>query len=154
MAHERVPVTGGCLCGAVRYDCTEPPTEGFFCHCTLCQKYSGNLFSATVQFAGSAFKFTKGELKYYRSSSMGKRGFCANCGSPVAFVYDDLPNVWIRIGSLDHPEDWPMTKDASWGPSVHLHTDTKVPWHEITDGLPQRARYDETHSISGPLREA
>jgi hypothetical protein len=143
MANQRVPVTGGCLCGAVRYECTEPPLEGFFCHCTLCQKHYGGLFSASLQFSGSAFRFTKGEQKYYRATSVAKRGFCADCGSPVAFLYDDLPDVWIKIGSLDHPEDWPMTKDASWGRSSHIHVDTKVPWYEISDDLPQRVSYHD-----------
>ena len=141
MTHHRVPVTGGCLCRAVRYECTEPPTEGFFCHCMICQKNYGGLFSATLKFSGSAFAFTKGEQKYYRATSIAKRGFCAACGSRVAFFYDDLPDVWIKIGSLDHPEDWPMTRDASWGRSSHLYVDTKVPWHEISDEIPQRVSY-------------
>jgi len=138
MNHRRIPVTGGCLCAAVRYESMDPPTEGFFCHCTICQKAYGGLFSATVKFAGSSFKFTQGELKHYRATPIATRGFCDNCGSPVAFFYDDLPDVWIKIGSLDHPDDWPMTRDASWGRTSHWCTDTKVPWYEITDGLPQR----------------
>jgi hypothetical protein len=97
-----------------------------------------------VKFAGSAFKSTQGELKYYRATPVAKRGFCDNCGSPVAFFYDDLPDVWIKIGSLDHPEDWPMTKDASWGRSTHWCADTKVSWHEITDGLPQRTGIEKS----------
>lgn len=87
--------------------------------------------------SGTGFTVTKGDLRYYRATTFAKRGFCADCGSPVAFFYDGNPDVWIKIGSLDHPEDWPMTKGASWGPSAHAHVDTKVPWHEITDGLPQ-----------------
>ena len=85
----------------------------------------------------SAFRFTKGEPRYYRASSFGKRGFCVECGSPMVFFYEGNPDVWIKIGSLDHPEHWPMTKDAAWGRSTHAHTDTKIPWYEIRDGLPQ-----------------
>jgi hypothetical protein len=48
------------------------------------------------------------------------------------------PDAWISVGSLDHPEDWPMTKHASWGKSIHVFIDTKIPWYEINDGLPQR----------------
>ena len=105
MADQRVPVTGGCLCGAVRYESTEPPLECCFCHCTICQRNYGGLFSATLKFSGSAFRFTKGEQKYYRATSIAKRGFCVDCGSPVAFFYDDLTDVWVKIGSWDHPED-------------------------------------------------
>ncbi len=137
MATPHVPVTGGCLCGAVRYESKQAPTQGYYCHCTICRKAYGGLFSATVTFPGAGFTFTRGELKYYRASRFAKRGFCADCGSPVAFFYEGNPNVWIKIGSLDHPEDWPMTRDALWGRSVHAHTDTKVSWYEISDGLPQ-----------------
>ncbi len=138
MASLHIPVTGGCLCGAVRYELKEPPIRGFYCHCTICQKNYGGLFQATVQFSGSDFQFTKGEPKYYRASNFAKRGFCAECGSPIVFLYEGNPNVWILIGSLDHREDWPFTKDASWGQSEHWYIETKVPWYEISDGLPQK----------------
>ena len=49
----RVPVTGGCLCNAVRFESKEAPTQGFFCHCRICQKAYGGLFSATVTFSGA-----------------------------------------------------------------------------------------------------
>ena len=150
MPSQHIPVTGGCLCGAVRYESKEPPMQGYICHCTMCRKYSGGLFSATICFSGTAFAFTKGELRYYRSSRFGKRGFCAECGSPVAFFYEGNPRVWIKIGSLDHPEDWPMTKDAPWGRSAHAHTDTKVPWYEISDGLPQSTNaWEEAEAAKG-----
>jgi hypothetical protein len=137
MTVQHVPVTGGCLCGAVRYESKEPPTGGGYCHCRICQRSGGGLFNASVRVPGSGFTFTKGEPRYYRASSFGKRGFCVECGSPIVFVYAGNPHVWIKIGSLDHPEDWPMTKDAVWGHPVHANIDTKVPWYEIRDGLPQ-----------------
>jgi hypothetical protein len=53
------------------------------------------------------------------------------------FVYDGNPDAWILFGSLDHPEDWPLTRDAAWGPTEHVYIESKVPWYQITDGLPQ-----------------
>lgn len=138
MASQHIPVTGGCTCGAVRYEAADPPTQGFYCHCTICQKSYGGLFQATVKFDGRTFRLTKGELKHYRSSDFAKRGFCTDCGSPIVFLYEGNPNVWVLVGSLDHPGDWPLTKDARWGQSAHWYIETKVPWYEITDGLPQR----------------
>jgi hypothetical protein len=138
MANEHIPVAGGCLCGAVRYESNEPPTQGYYCHCTICRRNYGGLFATVVSFPGSAFRLTKGELKHYRATSFARRGFGANCGSPLTFSYEGDPAIWIMIGSLDHPEDWPMTKGATWGPSEHCYADTKIPWHEISDGLPQR----------------
>jgi hypothetical protein len=137
MTDKHIPVTGGCLCGAIRFECTDPPTEGYYCHCRICQRAYGGLFSATLSFPGSGFRFTKGEPKCYRATTLAKRGFCADCGSPMPFFYEGNSNVWVKIGSLDHPEHWPMTKDAPWGASSHWHTDTKIAWEAISDGLPQ-----------------
>jgi hypothetical protein len=55
----------------------------------------------------------------------------------MPFFVDAHHDVWIKIGSLDYPEDWPMTKDASWGRSRHWFVDFRIPWEEISDGLPQ-----------------
>lgn len=139
MPGQHRPLLGGCLCGAVRFESKEPPTRGYYCHCTKCQKAYGGLFSATVRVPGSGFRFTKGNPKYYRATTVAKRGFCAECGSPMPFFYEGNPDVWIKIGTLDHPEDWPMTKDASWGPSEHIHADDKISWEQIGDALPQSA---------------
>ena len=136
MSVPHVPVTGGCLCGAVRYESKQAPIRGYICHCTMCRRNYG-LFGATLRFPGPAFKVTQGALKSYGASKYAKRCFCADCGTPVAYFYAGNPDVWISIGSLDHPEDWPVTKDASWGPSEHVYVDEKIPWYEIGDGLPQ-----------------
>ena len=138
MSSQHIPVTGGCLCGAIRYESAKAPMQGFYCHCAMCQKSYGGLFQATVKFARGVFRFTRGEPKYYQSSNFARRGFCAECGSPIVFVYEGNLNLWILIGSLDHPEDWPLTKDALWGKSGHWYVKAKVPWYEICDGLPQR----------------
>jgi hypothetical protein len=55
----------------------------------------------------------------------------------MPFFADAHRDVWIKIGSLDHPEDWPMTIDASWGQSRHWFVDFRISWEEIGDGLPQ-----------------
>lgn len=57
------------------------------------------LFGAAVRFPGVALKFTKSQPKYYRSSACAKRGFCSDCGSPVAFFFEGDPDAWISVGS-------------------------------------------------------
>jgi hypothetical protein len=103
----------------------------------MCRKNYGGLYQATVKFSGSGFRYTSGDPKYHRSSSYARRAFCAECGSPIAFLYDGNPALWVLIGSLDHPEDWPLTKDAEWGQSGHWLVEYKVTWEQISDGLPQ-----------------
>lgn len=146
MSSEHLPVTGGCLCSAVRYESKNPPTTGFYCHCHICQKHFGGLFGAYLKFSKAGLLYPKGQPTYYRSSEIARRGFCSACGSPMIFVYDGAPDVWISIGSVDHPEDWPLVRDASWGRVTHGRVDRKVPWYEIHDGLPQLT------SENSPLR--
>ena len=105
MGEKTMPVTGGCLCGAIRYESTEPPNWVVCCHCRICQQAHGGLFDVGVEFPGEAFRYTKGEVTYYQSSPWAKRGFCANCGSPVDTWYKDNSDPIVHIGSLDHPED-------------------------------------------------
>ncbi len=136
MTEKRLPVTGGCLCGAVRYESTEPPINGGYCHCRMCQNASGGLFTAWVEFSPSGFRFTQGEPKLYRSSDWLQRGVCSTCGSPLVVIYDEDPEIVILIGSLDHPDDWPLTQDGWWG---HAYVDEKVSWHVISDDMPQFA---------------
>jgi hypothetical protein len=139
MTDAHLPVTGGCLCGAVRYESRLAPTEGFYCHCRSCQRFAGGLFAAFVRLPRTSFAFTSGDPTFYRSSEVARRAFCSACGSPLIFIYDNADaDFWVTVGSLDHPEDWPLIKGAGWGPTVHGTVDNKVPWQEIDDGLPQR----------------
>ncbi len=144
MSTQRVPVTGGCLCGAVRYESTAPPKLVGFCHCRMCQKASGNLFAAFADFPGTAFRFTRGKPRHYRSSELATRGFCQECGTQIVFQYDGSEGPAIMIGTLDHPEDWP----ATW---QHSGIESKVPWYTISDDLPQ-TRTEESEFLQEARR--
>ena len=133
-----VPVTGGCLCTAVRYEADAAPVGGHFCHCAMCQKSYGGLYMASLKFAAVNFSIVRGTVKYFRSSKIAERGFCGDCGSPIVFRYDGVAGVWVLLGSLDRPGEWPLTADATWGEVKHVCVKSKVPWFEITDSLEQR----------------
>jgi hypothetical protein len=105
----------------------------------MCQKNYGGLFQTTVKFPLSAFSYSHGQPKFYASSEFGRRGFCANCGSPIVFMYEGASMVWVLLGSLDHPEDWPLTAEASWGEIMHVAIETKMPWLALNDGLRQKS---------------
>ena len=80
-----IPFTGGCVCGAIRYECTAEPIMTFKCHCHDCQRVTGGGFVAGLLVPASAFRLTKGQLRYHFTPSAAggrhKRGFCAECGS-------------------------------------------------------------------------
>ena len=79
-------VTGGCACGAVRYECSADPIMAANCYCTDCQHSTGTAMASVLLVPKAALKLT-GELKHYESTGDSgnkvSRGFCPNCGSPI-----------------------------------------------------------------------
>ncbi len=136
MTDKTMPITGGCMCGAVRYELSEPPSGGGTCHCRTCQKQSGSAFIAFAEFPRTALRFTKGEPKRYHSSSIMDRGFCADCGSSVTIQYlvplgesTGPDTVFILLGTLDEPEAAPI--------KFHYGVDHQLSWVHFDDGLPR-----------------
>ena len=145
-------ITGGCLCGAVRYEASEPPSEGGICHCRVCQRTSGSAFEALAMFPQTVFRFTKGEPKRYRSSSIMEKCFCPHCGStltdrylvPVSTsMHPDM--VWVHIGTLDEPEVAPIND--------HYGVESQLSWVHFDDGLP-RVRCDEDPKLAAAFAAA
>lgn len=122
--------TGGCLCGAVRYELTERPTRNGYCHCRMCRRATGAPVFAGVALRKSAFRLTRGESKRYRSSEAAFRHFCGACGSPLFFEGLDDPDHWeVLVGSLDDPS-WVEMKE-------HSFTASRMPWFDVRDDLPR-----------------
>jgi len=135
MTDNPVPVTGGCLCGAVRYEAEAFVKSGYYCHCTQCQKSSGAPAEIGIPIKAGTLTFTNGEPKYYVSSEIGKRGFCEHCGSRLVWRPTDPANdSWTNLAvcSLDNSEDA--------RPCRHTYVDTQLPWYELADQLPRHAQ--------------
>ena len=60
------PFSGGCACGAIRYECSAEPLLPLNCHCRDCQRASGSAYAAVLAVPVAAFTLTKGDLKYHR----------------------------------------------------------------------------------------
>jgi hypothetical protein len=123
------PQTGGCLCGAIRYEIVETPTMAYTCHCTHCQRLSASAFSLAIGVAGEAFRLTAGEPKELRrvsdSGNIGTRWVCPECGVWICGGSKPGPTPgtglrMVRAGTLD---------DTSWvRPTVHFWTRSAQPW--------------------------
>lgn len=133
-------VTGGCLCGAVRYEAEAYLKSAHYCHCRMCQKSSGAPIEVGVSVKAGTLAFTQGEPKYYRSSPFARRGFCADCGSRLTWDAPGRPD-WtnLSVGGLDHPER--VT------PGAHVGVEGQLPWFHLDDGLPRR-RSDESPELA------
>lgn len=138
MEQETVRATGGCLCGAVRYEAELIPHGAYYCHCRTCQKSSGAPAEADVQIKPDSLRFTQGQPKYFRSSHFAERGFCPECGSRL--TYRMLSGDWtnITIGCLDHPENV--------RPETHYCVEAQLPWYKPDDHLP-KVRSDEVPEL-------
>jgi hypothetical protein len=79
------PLTGGCNCGAVRFEVTAPLVRASYCHCTRCQRRSGTAASANAHPAEGTFRILAGEdqLRVWQPPAGGEKWFCGNCGSSV-----------------------------------------------------------------------
>ena len=107
-------LTGGCLCGAIRYTIRQPISELRACRCKNCQKASGAGGSVNAAVPSSAFTLTKGTPKRYSavadSGRILHRYFCADCGSPIYSHRNPNPGfVVVRAGSLDDSSGMKIT---------------------------------------------
>jgi hypothetical protein len=106
----KLPFTGGCVCGAIRYECNGEPVMMFKCHCRDCQHVTGGGFVPGLLVPTSVFRLTKGEVRYHFTPSLAggrhKRGFCPECGSRITGGESDQRSsefIGITAGSLDDP---------------------------------------------------
>ena len=123
------PITGGCLCGRVRYRADAAPILVTHCHCTLCRRQSGAAFLTWASFPSTAFTITQGAPAVFRATEKAERSFCAKCGTPLSFRFFASPGeIDVTLGSLDDPN--------AMQPQDHIWTSTRLHWLELTDGLP------------------
>ncbi len=124
---------GGCLCGAIRFRADGPPHHVSYCHCEQCRHHSGAPFAVFATYAAAAVHFEKGALRWFRSSDIAQRGFCAACGTPMAWRGNAHPD-WldIGVGTFDDARGFTL-QDHVWAGSA-------LPWITIDDHLPRYMR--------------
>lgn len=130
------PITGGCLCGAIRYTVSAPVSGLRACHCTHCQKTSGTGSSVNAVISGKDFAITQGTPKrYVAKADSGRtllRYFCGDCGSPIYSQREASPErIVVRAGSFDDSSAMKIT--------TNIWTKSARPWSHIgpdTEQLP------------------
>jgi hypothetical protein len=121
-------LTGGCLCGAVRYEADGEPFGRGQCHCRTCQQAHAAPAVAWFTVKTSDFRLS-GQLKEYRSSDHAVRRFCPGCGTQLLFDDSNHPDeIDIAAATLDDP--------AAVPPLFNIWTRSRIPWVKLDQALP------------------
>lgn len=136
------PLTGGCNCGAVRFEVTAPLVIASYCHCKRCQRRSGAAASGSAHPAEGTFRIVRGadKLRAWKPGVGGEKWFCGDCGSAIFGSNPSHPeSVAIRMGTFDD--------DPGIRPSVRQFVTYAAAWESIPDdGLP---RFPESRHAPG-----
>ncbi len=128
-------ITGGCHCGAVRYEARGDAITHALCHCSDCRRHAGAPMVGWTMYPQAAVQVTKGELKIYQSSDQGRRHFCADCGTGLFFVNEAvLPGIIdIQSATYDNPDAVPAR--------AHIQVADRIAWMEQAHELPMFDRF-------------
>jgi len=127
------PYTGGCACGAIRYEVSGEPAVMVDCQCRDCQRDSGTGHGSHLTFVGADAKVT-GSASTWETTGEGgtrkSRGFCPTCGAPVYLTFPDIPEIFIAsAASLDDP--------ARYTPQIVTWTAAGHAWDHLDPALPK-----------------
>ena len=131
-----LPLTGGCLCGSVRYEIDEPLVSSGYCHCTRCQRRTGTAAAPSARIAPGSLRIVAGEelVRCWQPDKGFAKCFCSNCGGALWSRDPHDPNViGVRLGTFDG--------DPGIRPSHRTYVNYAAVWEPIPDdGL---ARFPE-----------
>ena len=129
-------LTGGCLCGNIRYSLLAPAKQVERCHCSTCWRTHGALYASLALVDREALRITTGQegLCSYSRWPTIHRQFCGNCGCPLILVMDEIDDeLNFFSATLDggaHPGHPPNKACHNW-------VSSKAHWETIADELPK-----------------
>jgi hypothetical protein len=127
--------TGGCHCGAIRYQTEGEALTHALCHCSDCRRHAGAPMVGWTMYPLASVKVTKGTPKVYESSPHGRRHFCAHCGTGLFYTNAEILSGIIDIQSAT--SDDPAAVPAR----VHIQVAERISWMEHAHELPAFERY-------------
>jgi hypothetical protein len=124
--------SGGCRCGAVRFEASAEPHHVSYCHCSDCRKATAAVVSAFVGFMADEVSLTGETLRSYDNGPV-TRSFCGVCGTPIAYADERIGDrLYFMLGAMDAPE--------KYQPALHAYVSEQLPYVHMTDGLPRHPR--------------
>ncbi len=127
--------SGGCHCGAIRYEADGEPDHHALCHCTDCRRSAGAPMVGWMAFPADAVRVTSGEAAVYASSDHARRHFCIQCGTGLFYTNAEmLPGIVdIQSSTLDDPENHP--------PGAQIQVAERLPWMADLASIHEFPRY-------------
>ena len=135
-----VRASGGCLCGAVRYEVRGPLRPVVNCHCGQCRRTSGHFVAATAALRKDLTLVEDEGLRWYDSSESARRGFCRTCGASVFWEAVSGDRISIMAGTLDSPTGLETV--------AHIFVRDAGDYYTIDDALPRHPRGE--HGVQFP----
>ncbi len=128
-------MTGGCHCGAVRYEVEGEAMTHALCHCSDCRRHAGAPVVGWTMYPEAALRITRGAVKVYASSDHGRREFCADCGTGLFYRnVENLPGIVdIQSATYDDPDAVPA--------QAHIQTAERISWMAGAHLLPAFDRF-------------
>lgn len=118
---------GGCGCGSVRFRVEGEPRWVGYCHCSSCRRATGAPVTAYAGFKTEQVRWRRTRPKTHSSTPGVRRGFCAECGTPLSYEGERWPGeIHLHVGTFDHPE--------RLEPTGHAFKDEHLPWLKL-EGL-------------------
>jgi len=132
MSDNQARVSGGCLCGAVRYEVAGPLRDVVECHCEMCRRTHGHIGAYTAA-SKESLRITESRgLKWYASSSFARRGFCSECGGSLFWERTSGELISIAAGTLDGPTGLRTT--------LQIFVASAGDYYPLRSDIPQRAQ--------------
>jgi hypothetical protein len=133
-------LTGGCHCGAIRYEIEGDALTHALCHCVDCRRHAGAPMVAWTMYPSSMVKVTKGHPKTYASSEHGRRQFCGDCGTGLLYVNAQmLPGIVdVQSATYDDPDAVPAR--------IHIQIAERIGWMERAHELPMFQRFSRQNA--------
>jgi hypothetical protein len=130
-----LPLAGGCLCGRVRFEVTEPPVSASYCHCTRCQRRTGTAASAQVRVLPGSVRVVSGAeiVRVYQPEDGFGKAFCSECGAALWSVDPASGEIGgVRLGAFD--------SDPGLRPQYRQFVAYAAVWETIPDDGLERFR--------------
>ena len=123
-------ITGGCHCGAIRYEATGEAIVHALCHCSDCRRSAGAPMVGWTMYPADAVQVTSGTPKIYQSSENGRRHFCPECGTGLFYINEKmlLGIIDIQSATYDDPDAVPA--------QAHIQVAERIGWMERAHELP------------------